>query len=321
MKSWSAVASTAVFALGGLAFLSAPAHAGLVTHCNGVGGAVTVPGELVVPAGKSCTLDGTTVEGKVTVRQGADLVVVGGTLKSDVVVQQNAFLDTKDTEISGTVTARSAYGAYLDDSRAAKNVRTVAVRGADTDSFFYALDSGIGGSVNATHGDVYMVGATIGGSAASKGTEYTDLYNTVVNGSLHVDGNRLGSVFCHGEVHGDASYTNNPGALQIGASGKDGTCTGTSYWGGDVEVKGNTGGARIDDNIIRGALIGQGNEPVAQTGNNNRVRGGITGEFGDIPSASTRSAPATQRAEEIETKAAERRGEAKADAEEAGKAF
>ncbi|ASU83072.1 hypothetical protein CDO52_10020 [Nocardiopsis gilva YIM 90087] len=322
MKSWSALASTTVLALGGLTFFAAPAHADLVTSCVGVGGAVTVPGELVVPAGKSCTLEGTTVEGKVTVRKGADLVVIDGTLKSNVTVQHNAFLDTKDTDIKGTVTTRGAYGAYLDESKAGKNVRTFEGRGTENESFLYTIDSSVGGNINATHGDVYLVGASVGGNIASKGTEYTDLYDTEVNGNLHVDGSRLGSVFCHGEVYGNASYTGNPGALQIGASGEDGTCHGVSYWGGDVEVKGNTGGVLINDNIIRGDLVGENNDPVAQKGANNRIRGEVTGEFADMPKFTTRSAPATdERADEIEGKASERRTEAKADAENAGKAF
>ena len=42
-----------------------PATAALVTHCIGTGGAVTVPNDLYVPAGESCSLEGTTVTGNV----------------------------------------------------------------------------------------------------------------------------------------------------------------------------------------------------------------------------------------------------------------
>src|SRR5690606_15784208 len=88
MKLRRALAATTLLASGGAIALAAPANADLVTRCVGEGGAVTVPGDLVVPAGKTCWLDGTTVEGNVRVQAGADLIVTGGTLKGSVVVDE-----------------------------------------------------------------------------------------------------------------------------------------------------------------------------------------------------------------------------------------
>ena len=54
------------------------ARADLITYCIGTGGAVTVPNDLYVPAGESCSLEGTTVTGNVQVAAGS----VGSTTSS-----------------------------------------------------------------------------------------------------------------------------------------------------------------------------------------------------------------------------------------------
>jgi hypothetical protein len=104
-----ALASLAGVALAGA--VTTTASADLVTRCVGTGGAVTVPGDLVVPAGKSCVLEGTTVEGKVTVQAGADLVVTDGVFKGVVVVAEDGYLDAYNTTEAGKVTSRGGYGA------------------------------------------------------------------------------------------------------------------------------------------------------------------------------------------------------------------
>ncbi|GAA3747343.1 hypothetical protein HDA32_001502 [Spinactinospora alkalitolerans] len=313
--------TTALLTLCGGAFLAAPAAADLVTSCNGQGGAVTVPGDLVVPAGKSCTLTGTTVEGDVTVRAGADLVVKGGTFKGKVIVREDGYLDTTDTEISGAVTARSAFGAYLEDSELSANLRAVAVDGSTVQGFVFSIGSSVDGNVNARTGDLFAESSTIGGDFTGDGTGYTDLYDSVVDGDLRVAGNAHGSIFCGGEVYGDATYTGNSDTVQIGSDGPVAGCSATSYWHNNVTVKGNTATVHIDDNIIRGDLTARDNDPVALAGQDNRVRGTINGELGEIGSAQARTLSVQERSEGLEAKADDRREAAEAEAEKAGQAF
>lgn len=79
------------------------AHADLVTHCIGTGGAVTVPNDLLVPAGESCALTGTTITGNVTVAAGGNLVVTGGRVSGEVRVAADGYLDATETTVDGQV--------------------------------------------------------------------------------------------------------------------------------------------------------------------------------------------------------------------------
>lgn len=56
-----------------------------VTHCVGEGGAVTVPGDLLVSVGSNCVLEGTTVTGDVQITTGADPVADDITVEGDVI--------------------------------------------------------------------------------------------------------------------------------------------------------------------------------------------------------------------------------------------
>ncbi|MEE2048141.1 hypothetical protein Q7689_32940, partial [Nocardiopsis tropica] len=72
LRSKVAVLATTALAVGGVTLMASPAQADLVTLCSGHGGAVTLPTDLAVPAGKNCFLDGTVIQGDITVRQGAN---------------------------------------------------------------------------------------------------------------------------------------------------------------------------------------------------------------------------------------------------------
>ncbi|GAB3214183.1 hypothetical protein ACQEU5_15850 [Marinactinospora thermotolerans] len=321
LRTTTAASLVALSAVGGVIALASPAAADLVTSCNGVGGAVTVPGDLVVPAGKSCTLTGTTVEGAVTVRAGADLIATDAVFKGKVTVQENGYLDVTDTEIGGTVTARSAFGAYLDGGQVSGDLRATAISGSEVEGFLFAVGSEVDGALNARTGDLFVESATIGGSATGDGTGYADLHDTVVEGNLRIAGNEHGSVFCGGEVYGNATYLANSGIVQIGSDGPGSSCAATSYWDRNVTVKDNTATVHIDHNIIRGDLVATGNDPVALTGAHNRVRGDVEGEFGEIVATRSRVAAAQDRAAELEAKAEDRREAARTEAQQAGEAF
>lgn len=90
MKVRSAIVLVSVSGLVLAGATALPAQADLFTGCVGTGGAVTVPGDLVVPSSKSCILDGTTVEGRVTVQSGTDLIATDATVKGAVSVREMA---------------------------------------------------------------------------------------------------------------------------------------------------------------------------------------------------------------------------------------
>src|SRR5262245_50553272 len=116
--SIAALAASAL-AVGAVVSVAPAANADLVTYCVGTGGAVTVPGDLFVPPGESCELDGTTVTGNVRIAAGADLVVTGGKFQRDVQIAADGYYDATNTAVTGQVTlAAGGFGIFMRDSGA-----------------------------------------------------------------------------------------------------------------------------------------------------------------------------------------------------------
>ncbi|WP_433651343.1 hypothetical protein ACQP2C_01625 [Micromonospora zamorensis] len=255
------------------------AHADLVTHCIGTGGAVTVPNDLYVPAGESCALTGTTITGNVTVAAGGNLVVTGGRVSGEVRVAADGYLDATDTTVDGQVVlAAGGYGIFLKHAQ----IGTVTVRpkgSATIDSFLFAEESTVVGNVTVGAGEVRLDrGTQVQRNLSSTGTYYTDLHDSFVDGTLSVLNSATGSVVCGSAVRGKATFAGNLGGVQVGPNGALDSCASGGYWGGDVSITSTTGGVTVDDNIINGQLTVTGNDPVAQVAANNRIRGGVTGD-------------------------------------------
>ncbi|MEE1808143.1 hypothetical protein [Streptomyces sp. BE133] len=313
MKIRTFIATASLVASGSLVAFSGSAQATLYTTCVGDGGAVTVSNDLVVPAGKSCTLTGTKVKGTVTVEAGADLMAAGATFNGAVTVEENAYLDLTDTTVKGALSTNSAFGAHLKKS----NLKEVDA----TEGFVYALDSTLGGNISTEAGELYVSGSTLSGSLAGDGNRYSDVYDTTVKGALTVNGNTLGGVFCASEVYGGAKYAGNADNLQLGGGGLLGSCAGASYFGGDLAVTDNTAKAVLDNAIVRGGLTATGNDPVLVVGELARIRGAVTGEtaVGASSSRSAKKATPQDRGADLAEKAAARAAAARADAHEAGR--
>ena len=281
MKAHAALCAAAL-AITSAAVVSAPASAALTTRCVGTGGAVTIPGDLVVPAGESCSLTGTIVEGSVRVRAGADLVVAGGTFQDKVVVSKDGYLDATQTAISGTITSKGGYGVFLDRSQLDGSYRGRA--GGDAAPFAYFVDSAVKGAVDVRVGHVLLDTATVDGQVTGRGNTFTDVTNSTLAGKLTVSGNTEGTFICGSEVDGDVSYSANAG-VQIGSDALLSPCGDVNYFGGDVTADDNTVGTVMSGNIVRGDVSGTGNDP-APTGSDNRVRGVLGGQFADLAPAS-----------------------------------
>lgn len=296
---------------------AATAHADLTTRCVGEAGAVTVPGDLVVPAGESCSLDGTTVEGRVTVRKGANLVVTDGTFKDRVVVQADGYLDLTNTTVEGRVRSNGGYGTYASGSTVGGYTESGA---GELVPFLYAEGVTVDGSVVANGGEVYLADSEARTVRASD-VVYADVINSTLTGKLEVSNAEFGSNVCASEVDGDATFEGNAG-VQLGSGSLFGDCDGGSnYFGGDVTINNSTQGVQVNANIVRGNLAGEGNDP-APTGADNRVRGELQGQFADLkPAVSSfaRKAPVDHTAK-VEAKMADRKAAAVKAADAAGKA-
>lgn len=338
MKKLSLVAALAM-GVASVGLVAPSANAAFTTTCIGEGGAVTIPGDLVVPAGRSCSLDGTVVQGNVRVAKDADLVVVNGKVQGNVVVNENAFLDAKDTEFSGTFAARESFGSLLTNATVTGAVSTIS--NTTDEGFLIISDSTLGAQVRATGGSLDLMSSSVATNVLGLDAEYTDLHDSVVGGRLQVDNNALGGVVCASEVYGDATYSGNQDAVQLGgtrANGGASECVGSNFFNKNVSINGTKGGVQVVGNIIRGNLSGTENDP-APIGSGNRVRGTVSGQFTTLGTpgaalqarsaktasvASTESVSLTASEERVQSNresAKQRLRVAQQDAAQAGKAF
>ncbi|HWS31653.1 MAG TPA: hypothetical protein VN408_02805 [Actinoplanes sp.] len=278
----------------GSALVSIPAaHAALVTHCVGTGGAVTVPNDLLVPAGESCTLTGTIITGNVSVLAGANLVTDGVRIAGDLQILGDGYLDAVGSTVNGSVElAAGGYGIYLRDS----TTGSVAVRpqgSAPGDSFLFVEASSVSGTVNAQAGQVRLDrGSEVSESVSTNNTHYTDVHDSFVDGTLSVLNSATGSVVCGGTVRGKTTFAGNLGGVQLGPNGVLDSCASGGYFGREVGISNTTGTVSVGDTIIDGALTLAGNTPAARVAADNRIRGGVTGPHTTSAAAQRRAAPA-----------------------------
>jgi hypothetical protein len=289
---------------------AAPAGAALVTYCVGTGGAVTVPNDLLVPAGESCSLEGTKITGNVTVQAGANLVVAGGTVSGAVQIASNGYLDSADTTIDGQITlATGGYGVFLKNT--ASGTVTLQPQGTAT----------IDGNVVAATGEIRLDQLSeVSGNLSTSGAYYTDLHDSFVDGTVSVLNNSTGSVVCGSAVRGKATFSGNLGGVQLGPNGTLDGCAAGGYWGRDVAISNTTGGVSVDDNIIDGRLTTTSNTPTARVATNNRIRGGVAGEQSTSAAAARLNRAAAASRSGTDDRAQLRRSDAVEEAQAAGDA-
>lgn len=277
-----ALLASAALAASSVILVVQPASGALVTRCTGVAGAVSVPGNLVVPRDRSCTLEGTTVLGNVTVAAGADLLTDGATINGNLIVQNDGYADVIDTGVGGNVLGRSQFGVFVEESSIDGRIDQRNPQENEFAPFVYTFSSDVEGGVVSRAGELLLESSVIDGDVLSVDGEYTDIVDSVLNDRLTVRNNALGSVVCESEIYGDTLYAGNGSTLQIGGSGETGNCDGASYWGGNVTFNNNTAdvtGFILANNIVAGDLAGSGNDPAATLGEGNRVRGELTLEI------------------------------------------
>jgi hypothetical protein len=290
-RTTSALAVLSAMVTASVMFTAQNANADLVMYCVGSGGAVTVPSDLFVPAGESCSLDGTTITGNVRVAAGANLIAKNVTINGAVNVASNGYLDTTDTRVDGQVVlAAGGFGVFMRNTDSGRVV--VQPKGAATIEGFLYVEQGskVNGNVNSSVGEVRVDDTEVTGSISTSGTYFTDLHGSFVDGTVSVLNSVSGSVVCGNAVQGKATFAGNQGGVQLGPNGGLDSCASGGYFARDVVVSNTTGRSSLDDNIINGKLELTANSPATEVAANNKVRLGITGEHTDPAAARMMSA-------------------------------
>jgi hypothetical protein len=326
-KQIGAALATVATISGTTLFTATPASAELTTRCVGEGGAVTVPGDLVVPRGGSCTLTGTTVTGDVRVGPGADLIAEDVSVGGNVAVARDGYFEAFTSTVDGATVLRGAHGAYLEGTELGGRVATLPDDASGIGGFVYTFESELADDLVSRSAELFVDTSEVGGNVNSVSSQYADLYESFVDGGVSVRNNELGGVVCSSAVQGESRFVDNGDAVQLGAEGPFANCRGGSYWGADVTVAFTTGGVFADNNVVDGNLTLRDNDPVALVGPNNVIRGDIIGEFedwdGTEPARAQRSAggsAADSRESALQNRIDRRHDSAVASADRAGNA-
>lgn len=322
-KAILSAATAGVVAIGaGITFSVLPAQAALVTYCDGEASSVTIPGDLAVAKGKSCTLSEATINGNVRIAADANLLLSDSSVTGTTTVAANGYLSADTVKFTGVVSSNSGFGVDTIASDLQGGYRGKVVTGGTEEGYLLASDGTKVKNIVVTTGIVDLSDSTVAGVVSNTGGDLVDVRNTVVGGALTVTSTANGSVVCDSEVYGAVAYEGNGAAVQLG-NGSTSPCQSSNYFDKDVSINNTTGAVEVNDNIIRGNLSGTGNDP-APTGSGNRVRGEASGQFADLqPAAAKRMArmATPERAAEAKAGNAKRAAAAEKAAVAAGPAF
>jgi hypothetical protein len=290
-----------------------PSQAGLVTSCTGTAADLTVPGDLFVPAGQSCELTNVIINGSATVRANANLLLTGSTVNGPLTVQANGFFSAERSTLTGAARFNAAFGGFVEGGTVGGNV---IVTGP---GFFYSVRTVHQGGIASTGGETYLESGRVARAISTTGDLLTDLYDTVVQGTVTVDAASLGSVVCASEIDGAASFTGG-GTVQLGGDTPVDGC-GFDVFAAGVTAAGNSD-VHVVGTVVRGALDCAGNA-TAPDGADNRLRGGATGQCADLapPTGATGTAGTAARKDGISTRIASRTSAGKQSARKAGQAL
>lgn len=102
MKRLLAVAASAALAIGGLA-LAAPTASADDRTCRGSIGSGYIDGNVIVPSGASCTLNGTRIDGNVEVGSGATLSATNVTVGGNIQSQGHRAVAVSNSRVNGNI--------------------------------------------------------------------------------------------------------------------------------------------------------------------------------------------------------------------------
>lgn len=252
-------------------------------------------GDVVVPAGETCTINSAEVRGSIRVDRGATLKSEHTLIQGGVTLGSGATFSLAHVGVRGTVTGRAGSSVTAQGGELFQGItgagmkeitlRATVVRKGINVSGRHARTSGglvrvtaiqsarIQGSLTLRNAYLYTAGSTVTGSVTARGGSYHYLVNSRINGDVDLrTTQRTGSVLvCGTTVRGSVDAISAAG-MRFGSSTGDG-CGGNTVRG-DVALVARK--AQIFDNTIRGDADA---DLRSVTGGRNRVAGEVSGDF------------------------------------------
>ncbi|MEP7764332.1 hypothetical protein [Sanguibacter sp. 25GB23B1] len=260
MKKWTVPA--AFVAAAAMITVGAPAAFAASTECTTELADETVTGDLVVPAGATCVLGGTTVTGS-------------------IVVNEDGWLDATEVVVGGDVIGTDTYGILIDGASVAGDVSSFST--GTREGFLYLYDLEVTGSVDAGGIDVEVSDTSIDGSFSTAAASYVDLLRTSVAGDASIADSPFGATVSGAIVGGSLSVSGSSRDVLVGALADGGLDQWGNTVGRDLVLTGNTANLQVAGTVVVGSIQLDGNTPAANLGAGNSA-GGVTGDHtGDGP--------------------------------------
>jgi hypothetical protein len=305
-----------------VAFAAAlPAVADDDEECVGVIGPVEIDGDLVVPEGATCDLEGTIVNGDVVVKRDASLFTdradIGGRARGgdddddddgdgrgDLRVEENGYADLLNTSVDGSTRLHSSLGLVTETSALDRGI------GSRDAEFVDLFETSVDGDVELRGGPTQFFGERLDVDGDVDGEEiaYLDIYDSSVDGAVGVEEASEGGFLCGSSVEDRVRYEDSSTIIDLGGfEGCD-----ANRLEDDVEIIDNTAEIAISGNVIEEDLVCRDNEPPP-VGGGNFVEGDAEGQCEDLEAAEApaRRAPAHSRTPEAARERAEARSQAR----------
>lgn len=231
MKLWKI--PTVTLAAAALVVVAAPG-ASAATDCDGDLADAAITGDLLVPAGATCTLGGATVSGS-------------------IIVDDDGWLDATSTEVGGDVVGIDTYGISLDDVSVAGDVVSFSEPGRY--GFLYIHDSAVAGSVETGGIDVEVSDSTVGGILNAVDSTYVDLLRVSIDGDVTIAGAPYGVNVAGVVTNGSLAVTDSGRDVLIGATADGGADTWGNTVGGELVLAGNTGNVHVAGTSALGGFV------------------------------------------------------------------
>lgn len=248
------------------------------TRCEGSFGDVRVGGDLVVPRGAVCELDGTRVSGDVIVLPDAELVADGADIGGALDARGGALVDLFDATLDGDALLRESLGLFAFETDVGGGISSTGSEFVDLYDTTVVEDSRFRSTPDQARTEFVAELSRFDGELSAGGVGYFDVFASSVGGVFAVRDAQRGSFFCDNTAEANATFADNLETVRVGDDGKtSGLACDGSRFAGEVRIDDNRGETTVYGNRVGANLSCSGNQPPPE-GGRNRVRGQSRGQ-------------------------------------------
>lgn len=249
------------------------------TECVGELGAIRVDGDVTVPRGAECDLNGTVVNGSVSVARNASLFTNGADIggsggDGNLSVARAGYAELFRTSVDGNVQLRGAETLIGTSTTFDGDIWSRRT------GFVDLVDSSVDGNVDVRRfTGLFVEFANIDGRIIGRDVAYADVFDSSVDGRMNVQDADDGAFLCTTTVERNARFKEVGLIAQVGGDGTVGSGCGGSLIEGTLRITDTPADTEfiVTNNLIEGNLVCRFND-ARPVGSGNFVEGQRRGQ-------------------------------------------